>query len=68
MRTSPTRRPVVPALMALLASAALLLGCATEHGNLPSEPAFGIAADVGRDAFEPQVAVCALCWRAFEVS
>jgi len=52
MRTSPTRRPVVPALMAPLASVALLLGCGMEHGNLPSEPALGIAADVvGRDAF-----------------
>jgi len=50
MRTSPTRRPVVPALMVRLASVALL-GCAMEQGNLPSEPAFGIAADVvGLDA------------------
>src|SRR5688572_14332198 len=52
MRTSPTRRPVVPALRALLASVPPLLGCAMEQGNLPSEPAFGIAADVvGLDAF-----------------
>jgi hypothetical protein len=51
MRTSPTRRPVVPALRALLASVALL-GCAMEQSNLPSEPAFGLAADViGLDAF-----------------
>ena len=50
MRTSPTRRPVVPALMAPLASVALLLGCGMEHGNLPSEPAGSIAAHRGSAA------------------
>jgi len=50
MRTSPTRRPVVPALMAPLASVALLLGCGMEHGNLPAEPAGSIAAHRGSAA------------------
>lgn len=52
MRTLPTDRPVVPAWMALVVSLALPLGC-TEHGSLPPEPRFGVAADViGGDASE----------------
>ncbi len=52
METSLTRRPAVPGFMALLASVVFLLGCGMENGNLSSEPAFDMAADVvGRDAF-----------------
>lgn len=50
MRTSPTSPPAVPAWMALVASVALPLGC-VDHGSLPQEPTFDLAADaVGRDA------------------
>ena len=49
MRTLPTNRRVLPVWMLLIATVVLHLGCA-DHGSLPPEPRFGVAADVmGRE-------------------